>query len=122
MKRRHGAGLDSAGKTIAHNQLGPAFQRIDKAVKLTPVVAIVRIGHDQILAARGPCRSADRGAIAPHRLVHDTGAERLRNLDRPVSRPIVADHHFAADATARKGGERFFDANAERSLLVQARE
>lgn len=122
VERRHGARLDPAGKPVAHDQIGPVLERVDKVIELAPVIGIIGIGHDEVLAARRRGGGADRGAIALDRLVDDTRAQRLGDGDRAIRRAVVAHDNFAMNAAAGESVERLCDAQAQRPFFVQARQ
>ena len=113
MQRRHGAGLDPAGKAIAHDQVGALLQPVDDAVDFAPVIGIVGIGHDQVLAASGQHGRRDRRAVTRNGLMDDARAEALGDLDRTVGRTVVADDHFADNPSPRERRLGLADADLE---------
>ena len=60
MKRFHRAGLDPAGETISHDQIESFAEFIDEGPQVRKIITVIRIAHDDELAARG----CDAGANA----------------------------------------------------------
>src|SRR6266480_1045975 len=79
MQQRHGALADAALEPVAHDQ-GVAFaQPCNKALQPTEVIAVVRVAHDDITAARGGDASGKRRPITALRDFHYASPGLLRH-------------------------------------------
>ncbi len=121
MRPGHGPVCDSAREPVPHDHVGATVEGRHQARQVTEVVGVVRVAHDDVVAA-GLLESAQIGlAVAATPLVDDARARGGRDLRRPVRRPVVDDDNFTRGPAALQPLDGFLDADADGGLLVQAR-
>src|SRR6267378_3376215 len=121
VKQRHGAFADAAAKAVAHHQRIAFAQLAYEGIEAAEVVAVVRIAHDDVAAARGGDASCQRRTVAAPGDFDNAGPGTLRHEPRAVDRSVVGDQHFSINPRALEKATRLGDAQRDRRGLVEAR-
>ena len=84
VQERHGLGADAAAKAIAHHEVGAVAKLGEEARDVRELVAVVGVGHEDVLAARGANAGVEGSAVAADGDGHDARAVVYRDLLRAV--------------------------------------
>ena len=85
---------DPAGEAVAEDEIVAVAERTDQVVEPAEVVRVVRVAHDDDLAARLREPAEVGVAVAAASLVDHLGPRSGSQLGRTVGRAIVDDDHF----------------------------
>src|SRR2546421_5121856 len=97
MECRHRARLDSAEKTVPHNQIVAFPQFRDERPERTEVITVISIAHDYVLAARGRDTTRQSVAVTFELNIDDASALLRCNFLRPVGTAVIGNDDFAHD-------------------------
>src|SRR3989442_5199143 len=117
---RHRAWLDLAQEAVPHHQVVPGSELVEEPPCLAKVVALVRVRHHHIDAARGGNSREKRGPIPALSHRNHARAAGRGDLRRSVGAPVVRDYHLGINSEFRYGRDRLVDAGADRRRLVEA--
>ena len=120
MQQRHGALLDAALEAVAHHEAMAGTQLFDEAFQPGEIVAVVRVPHDDVAAARRGDSARQRCAVAALGNLHEASPCSLRQSLRAVARAVVGDQHLAGNSRALEEAARLGDAGGHRGCLVEA--
>ena len=120
MQERHGSGSDAAGEAVAHDEVGAIAQFGEETWDVREVVAVVGVGHEDVLAARCGDAGVERCAVSASGHENETCAVRGCDGLRAVGGTVVGDDDFAGDVVVAEYGDRFIDTRGERLRLVEA--
>ena len=118
---RHRAGLDPALEPVPHDEVVPFTELRDERHQVGEVVRVVRVAHDDVLAAGGEGGVVEGRPVPADGHVHDPRPAPPGDLLRPVGRAVVADHDLAADPVLGEKPLGLADARLQRPGLVQTR-
>lgn len=120
MQRGHGAGTDSALKSMPHNQLVRGTQLRDEGIELGEVIAVIRISHDDKAAVRRTDAAQQCAAISLLRDTHNARARLACQLNRAIARAVVRDQNLADDPGALEEPTGLAHAARDRLSLIEA--
>ena len=117
----HGAGFDRAGKAVAHDKVVAGLELWQKTGQMLEVVACVRVGHQDIFAARRLDAGHQRRAIASDRHVESPGLQGLRAMAcEPSVEPLSATSTSPFHVVRGKRGHSLIDAEGNCLRLIEA--
>ena len=100
MQEGHRPAIDAALEAVAHHQVRTAAKALDEAADVIEGIAVVGIGHQDVLTPRGFDSRPQRGAVAAARDLHHAGAGACGDLSGAVRRPVVGHEDLAVDPQA----------------------
>ena len=101
MEGWHRAGFDGAaasGESAALHQLEAFAQFFDELGRFQQIVAVIGVGHDDVLAASGGNASLQGRAVTAVGDADDSGTTFGSNSARSVGAAVIGDDHFTANA------------------------
>ena len=84
VRHRHRAGLNAAGEAISHHELRSRAPLLHKLWDLGEVITVIRIAHDDELAASFIDSVSERVPVSPDSGVNDPGSALARDFDGTV--------------------------------------
>ena len=131
VQQRHRSRHYPSAEAVAHDQVVPGSEVVQEGAEIRKIVAVVRISHDDVLAARGGDAANERRAISSRRHSHNTRPEPLGNSDGAVGAAVVGNQDLAAGIAlaqeilcpryARGDGFRLVEAGHQYRQLDRAR-
>ena len=122
VQRWHRTGLDAAGESVTHDEIGSATKRFDEWAQVGEVVAVIGVAHDDEPALCVGDAGGECSAVSPNRDINHPCAFGSGDVLRTVSAPVVGDDDLAIDAQAFDRRLRLANTHRKRFGLVEARE
>ena len=95
VQRRHRVLFNTTTKPITHHEISAFPQLLKETRNVTEVVAVVCVGHDDVLTGRSADAPPERTAVSSFLNMYDFGSEPLCNHDRTVGASVVCDNDLA---------------------------
>ena len=120
VQRWHRAGAYASAEAIAHDEFGAVAELGEEARSVREVVAVVGVGHQNVLAARSEDAGVERSAVTADGYGDEARAVVVRNLLRAIGRAVVSNDDLAGDAIFAQRGVGLVDAGGESLGLIEA--
>jgi hypothetical protein len=118
---RHRSRLDSAEEPIAHDEVPAPPELLHKGHQGGEVVAVVRVAHDDVAAARGKASMVQRRPVSPGGDIHDTRTSSSGKLLRTVGGAVVRHDDLTSNPAFVEKPSRFLNAGCEGLGFIQTR-
>jgi hypothetical protein len=110
----------TAGEPASLNDIGAGTKLFDKLRDVSKIVAVVRIAHEDVPAARRRDSTHERIAVTFFINTHDARAHSLCDRRRFIGAAVVGNNDLAADTMLAKGAPRFIKAGRKSIAFIQA--
>jgi hypothetical protein len=120
VQKWHGAWLDGAPEPRPHDQIGSISQRLDHRDRLTKVVTLVGITHDQQSPSGDGQTAHQSAAVSASVDVDNTDPVLEGNGLRSIGTPVVGDYNLRIEVIRLDTRPRSLDTGSQGVSLVEA--
>lgn len=120
MQGGHGSRCDAACKAVAHYQIIPFSELVQKTRYVAEIVGPITVAHEDIFSRSNSNAPHEGAAVSLALDMDDANTHAFGDSDRTVAAAVICDHNFSADIVISNSVLNLLDARTQGGGLVQA--